>query len=755
MFSGVVCLGAAWWTVLALGQVKLADADTAGVLSVGPGLVGAVVGGWGLWVSVRGLRIQRTEETVAVELARAVTEVEGDEYKQLLGSGLVAPGGRIDLAFTATATGMSNVPSDGTLEGITDFYRNLRPGRMVITGTPPTTGGAPDAGGPAGGDAGAGKTVLALALLLGLARERAAGEPVPVRLTAASWPGGEVRQWLYTHLTGTYYLSPHDAALLLDADLVLPVIDGLDEMDPGTAPGYTSRAASLLHAVERFESGGMHCRAVLTCRYAHYQALVDADAQPRVVAHLALARVDPARARAYLEQRVAATDQGRARWRRVIDALETAATGAAAPVVGPDGEAPATAGESMMLARALDTPWRLTLAAVVFQERSPDSGYLRNPADLVTLAASGRLHGYLLDRYIGAAVGAPHHETSDPAPGTPAGQGRPRHGRRPPQLDAESTWRRLAILAAYLNTNASTASGPPRTVAGHAFSSTDLVLHELWPLASQHRVWRTERTLTSLITLVPAAPLWLDGSLAFRIEAFLLMLIPIAVVWREPWPQPGHIYLRSLGTRAGWGILALGFVSVLVLVLTWDRNSTIAGVGMFVATLAFVLTFVLAVGIVVRPAVGSHASMTTPRDFVRGDLAAALGLVLAVGVVTVLATATNVGVVGWPSNGTEFLFEFLLTFSLVLAPALVLAFLISILLNRVLGRRITLGSGRAALRYFAFLLCVRGQLPWRLGRFLDACYRLGILRVAGAAWQFRHHELQDHLATRPVPPSRT
>lgn len=63
-------------------------------------------------------------------------------------------------------------------------------------------------------------------------------------------------------------------------------------------------------------------------------------------------------------------------------------------------------------------------------------------------------------------------------------------------------------------------------------------------------------------------------------------------------------------------------------------------------------------------------------------------------------------------------------------------------------------GGSAALRHFAFLLCTRGHLPWRLGRFLGACYEAGVLRVAGAAWQFRHRELQDHLAARPIPPRR-
>lgn len=43
-------------------------------------------------------------------------------------------------------------------------------------------------------------------------------------------------------------------------------------------------------------------------------------------------------------------------------------------------------------------------------------------------------------------------------------------------------------------------------------------------------------------------------------------------------------------------------------------------------------------------------------------------------------------------------------------------------------------------------LGARRRLPWRLMAFLDDAYRLGLLRVVGPAYQFRHAELQDHLA---------
>jgi hypothetical protein len=43
-------------------------------------------------------------------------------------------------------------------------------------------------------------------------------------------------------------------------------------------------------------------------------------------------------------------------------------------------------------------------------------------------------------------------------------------------------------------------------------------------------------------------------------------------------------------------------------------------------------------------------------------------------------------------------------------------------------------------------LTFRGKLPWKIMGSLDDAHRLGLLRTAGAVYEFRHAELQDHLA---------
>jgi hypothetical protein len=57
------------------------------------------------------------------------------------------------------------------------------------------------------------------------------------------------------------------------------------------------------------------------------------------------------------------------------------------------------------------------------------------------------------------------------------------------------------------------------------------------------------------------------------------------------------------------------------------------------------------------------------------------------------------------------------------------------------------------LRYgiFRTWLALRGRLPWHLMSFLADAHRRGVLRQAGAVYQFRHIELQHRLAFRHQP----
>lgn len=714
--SAAVCLGGLGWTVVSLQRVKLAGADAAGILSFGPGLLGAVLGGWALSLTVQGLRAQRTPEVIAAELARAVLRAEGPQYRQLLGSGRAAPNGRIDLAFTCSATGISGAQPAGSLESITSYYRQLKPGRVVITGTP-------DPGATTTRDAGVGKTVLAVALLLGLARKREVGEPVPVRLSAASWPGVELRNWLISYLATTFDFPRRDATQIVEADLVLPIIDGLDEMDGKGVSGYKSRAADLMRAVERFESGGDHCPVVLTCRHAQYQALVDSDAQPRNVAHITISPVDPARAYQYLIQRVAKTPLSRQRWQHILDALDLVAS-----------NSPSAQQAHIALARTLDTPWRLTLAATVFQERTGAGNYKRDPSDLLTLATQGRLYEYLLDRYIGAAMAAPRAETdgdtsasidSSDAPST--------------KVDARTAWKYLAIIARYLDANIG--AGGPRIVAGRALSATDIALHELWPMVGLQLPRRLERTAAAVFSIAICLSFWrssvdIQNSLwQYFAASFAGFSVLTFVVAGRSWPSPKRIDLQSLRNRSRRHQLireiALTVKVCIAIGLAYGLYRWLIDGAPLSSSIQLGLKVGLSMGLSLgimeafrdRIVVGAERTATSPREVIRGDSTILL-------IYAALGTAFGVS--------TAFKYD---SIELVaLGSAFGIAF------------GLLAGAGRASLRYLTFLVCSRRQLPWRLGRFLDGAYQLGIMRISGTAWQFRHRELQDHLSVRPLPP---
>ncbi|MFF4567961.1 hypothetical protein [Streptomyces sp. NPDC001435] len=158
--------------------------------------------------------------------------------------------------------------------------------------------------------------------------------------------------------------------------LVLPVLDGLDEMDPpapdGTPDPAAPRATAVVRALNTYQQGRDAGPLILTCRTRHYDAL-SAHTEVLDAARIAVAPVDTADARDYLTGR--ALDA--ARWRPLTDHL-----------------APTPAGPWRTV---LSTPWRLCLTATVYHHHG-------NPAELLTLPGPDALDRHLLARYIPVAT---------------------------------------------------------------------------------------------------------------------------------------------------------------------------------------------------------------------------------------------------------------------------------------------------------------------------------------------------------------
>lgn len=86
-----------------------------------------------------------------------------------------------------------------------------------------------------------------------------------------------------------------------------------------------------------------------------------------------------------------------------------------------------------------------------------------------------------------------------------------------------------------------------------------------------------------------------------------------------------------------------------------------------------------------------------------------------------------------------------------LVNGLIIGFVLGVLAGLV---RMTLSSWGSWLVFTRLWLPLTGRLPWRPKRFLEDAHDRGVLRQVGAAYQFRHAQLRDHLAAHH-PASRT
>ncbi|WP_329521845.1 NACHT domain-containing protein [Spirillospora sp. NBC_01491] len=711
---------------------KIGDVDPLGAVI---GSMALVVGVWSAVLANRALRSGDTDKVArAADLAELVEKAEIKQRRQLI------PDARmIDVGFVLVSNHeVGGAASAGMLTNVADYFRDLRPTqRLVITGAP-----------------GAGKTVLVINLILRMLEEREPNAPVPVRISAAAWdPGMDVEDLLVGHLMQTFGLREVTARKLVDARLVLPVIDGLDEMDRADEPGYDSAARRALEKLNLYQNNQGKASVILTCRTGQYQALTRGHAQARDAVHVDLVPVSPAQTSKFITETVG---NGQVpRWQPILRALDQ---------------------PGHPLAQTLTTPWQLTLAITVYQELSTTGDYVRDPADLAAYDDPADIHRHLLEKFIPASVANATRADRNP------------HRYRPDQVH---TW--LTVLARYLDTNTDRPA-----FAGRALSSTDIVLHELWPIA-RNRPRALTALLATLLTALPitavlAAVATSEGRSATVWCGEILVLLPGAIAWRHPWPVPAYLDLSRLRTPSGrrrtlkW--IAIGITAGPVAGLTfglagWFSNGFEDGLvygitGGLVSSLvgAFVGGFTGGLTYELDPS--DTSTTTNPRSLIHKDLTRWLiggltgGLVFGLG--SGLVGGLTYGLKFGLADGLKFGLAGGLTFGLAggLTGALTVGLTggltgaLTYGLAGDLGYRLTVGltvgltsvlwvwaasgftvrpAGLAAVRYLVTLVCMKRRLPLRLGRFLDWCYTdAGLVRTAGIAYQFRHRELQNHLA---------
>lgn len=247
------------------------------------------------------------------------------------------------------------------------------------------------------GDPGSGKTLLLVRLLLSLIGRRREGEPVPVLFPLASWDpaGQDLHGWMELKLVQDHpelgapapgeYGGVTRAAMLLHERLILPVLDGFDELPVAVG-------AQALHAVNETLPYG--CGLVLSSRPGEYRAALHPwTGVPARLAGMAGIQLEPLDgidvARYLLRDAGGSGTPAAARWGPVVRAL-----GTDAPV-----------------ARALSTPLMVSLARTVYNPR-PGEGAQRlpDPADLADRSicpTRAAVENHLFEAFVGAAY-RPH-----------------------------------------------------------------------------------------------------------------------------------------------------------------------------------------------------------------------------------------------------------------------------------------------------------------------------------------------------------
>jgi hypothetical protein len=543
-------------------------------------------------------------------------------------------------------------PISGKIDGLATAFRRLPSQRLVIVGEP-----------------GAGKTVLAIRLLLDLIADARPVDPVPVMLSITSWEprAASLRRWLAARLAIEHPALGADAGdgrtvatALVDEGRILPVLDGLDEMP------------SQLRAVAiRTLNASLHIGdpLVLTCRSSEYVAAVAAadsitaagvvELQP-----LALDEIAP-----YLPRTAPPASDSSTKWDRVLAHLRDQ----------PDDPRTRT------ILAALRTPLMISLAREAYSDGPTD------PGELLTDPRFDRVDSttdHLLDRSISVA----YHEF------VPSASGR---------WKASRSRRWLATIATWLHTAhtydlawwrlADTAPSTVVATTGAVVGGVAMLL-ACWSAGNAVVITTAAvvgAVLGAIVNLhhrsVPSTVrLSLSGGAARLRRSVLGLRLtsrrPTSTGWIA-WVVGAGILAITVGLRAGWGSAGLGVASlglVRLLDAWFEAPAEVDGVPGPEALLR-----------IDRNATLSRAAL---RAAVIGGTAALLSSPAIGGALGLAAFAVSVGFTAW-------------------------------------GRFILVRSWYS----------MSDRLPWRLMAFLRDARARGVLRQAGAVYQFRHAQLQDHL----------
>nr|SBO97648.1 hypothetical protein BN4615_P7164 [Nonomuraea gerenzanensis] len=701
----------------------------------------------------------RRDPDPAIELlVRRVVREEDRARKGLLGGYDIAP-----VSFgpqPGPAPDRDSGPGPDDLQAIGRFFDALHPQRLLVVG-----------------ESGAGKTVLAIELVLQLLEDRQPpDEPrmVPVRLNAARWTlGRPFEPWLAEQLTQDFGLASEDARRLVRDRRVLPVMDGLDELDPEPRPGGTPRRAiGLLQELNRYSdlSGRRPGAAVVTCRADRHAELRQAGAGLDNAALIHLHDLTVDQIAAYLGDRWP-DGHPRARHRDTVRAA----------LSGPAGKAVHT---------ALATPWRLLLTVTAVESGADPAELLRADPAADPHDGADRIARRLLEAYVPAAT----RLTPRAAHGTPY---------RPEQV---RSW--LVHLADHLRWQAARTTEEERPPPG--LTAIDLVPHLLWPVGGRRLVRVLHGGCCVLLAITAMLAFWTgsaiddlgdlhrepgpEQTLTLALMAswvgiaagLSLSSWPAAAGGRTNVPARRRLTGALLGALAGVPVGVLGGLSGLAMTegrIFGPGFAVVAG-GTGGLTLGAVIGLTAAGRIGAERMTASEAIRAEPVTLLgfglcgaltglaplrlahAGPVALVAGLSAAFVLAVALGVAFKIATGGWsmdaelahPREALHRNPTIGLAFGLTGGVAAFLVFVMNqdvpVSLACALIGGVTFGLAFGAVAWTRTMIglavaATRGLLPLRLWTFLDWACEARLLRVSGATYQFRHRELQDFLTSAP------
>lgn len=711
-------------TVAALAEALGAGAwETQQLLATPPNLIGAApeAAGTGSGRLPPPIPVQDEVATAAEELAMAMRrrwQLEEENRRMHTSFPLPvrwrnAPDSLTDHAASIPHTRSGATPArrelSSGLDHLNDVYRRVQSGRLVVLGR-----------------TGSGKSALTIRFVLKHLAARRPHERVPVLLSAGSWGPlrTTLRDWLIDRLLHDHpHLSRRApggdtlAAALVAADLVLPVLDGFDEI----AEGLRGDALDMLNEDS--------LPFVLTSRYDEFAEAVTVSGPLFRAAGIELTDLTIEDLANYLphgDVRSAAT------WAYVLDRLAAPGGGAGLP-----------------LARALGTPLMVVLARTMYSdtsdrephelldtERFPDENALEEHllAGLVPTIYRPRPIGRVGPERAAHWLGYLAHQLA-------------RSGRDQQDL----AWWRVGD-----------ALRPVTRLLAVVVASALCVTLASWAVSLFYA------PLTGRTLLAGAA-----AGIAFGGAHAVLAVLGRAVLdldWFRLRPRlrrdtrgPVRTFVDRFGAvlLAGY-VMGLGCASTLALQRRLFYDTPLSEVPAVQDTLISMLVSGLILGTGTGLAFGLTTSWRAPLDVTSAATPAGLlasnratvvrrALVLAPTLsLTITLGALSIGLLDgalrppvWMFPDSQFIGE-IGGIGSVYSYALFIGAIGGI--GGACSYALCFSAWGRWLALSRIWLPLTGKLPWNTMAFLDDAHRRGVLRTAGAVYQFRHPSLQNLLA---------